>query len=85
MGLVLEFASQIIHTGKVGRPRKEPHTITMIRMNNRLKRRMVNFCITEDISQREFIELAAELLMRNTEMHARMKIRRANLLKAANV
>lgn len=45
----------------------------MVRMNKRLHRKIQTFCIVEDITQREFIETAAELFLRNLEMHNRLR------------
>lgn len=51
-----------------------------LRMNERLKDALVAYCVEHDISQREFVEFAVELLVRDAEFAKRIKARRAELL-----
>ena len=81
MSLMMEYASKVFRTGKRGRPRLEPHTTVTLRMNNRIHALVTDYCIQHDISQREFIELAAETLVINEGFARRVKARRQALLE----
>lgn len=50
-----------------------------LRMNARLGEALENYCIEHDVSQREFVEFAAELLVRDAEFAKRIARRRADL------
>lgn len=79
MPIVMEYASRFFRTGKRGRPRIEPHKPVTIDMNCRIHTVMKDYCVKKDISQREFIELAAEMLVINNEFAERVKARRLEL------
>jgi hypothetical protein len=57
--------------------------MVMVRMNKRIHQAMRAFCVQQDISQREFIEMAAELQIINTTFAKRVKERRKALMEAA--
>lgn len=59
----------------------EPHKMVMLRMNQRIHAKVMDYCVLNDISQREFIELAAETLIINEEFARKIKTRRAKLLE----
>lgn len=80
--LTLEFASRVLKTGERGRPRLEPHRMVMLRMNKRIHAAMRNYCVQNDVSQREFIEMAAEMQIINSELAQRVKARRKALVEA---
>lgn len=82
--LSLEFTSRILKTGRRGRPRLEPHRMVMLRMNRRIHSAMRTYCVQNDVSQREFIEMAAEMQIINSELARRIKARR-KAMEVANV
>lgn len=67
-------------TLRAGQP-LEPTSIHTLRMNRRLKKSLVAFCLDRDVSQRDFIELGVELLVRDTAFSQRVKARRTLFLQ----
>lgn len=59
----------------------KPTSIHTLRLNRRLKHALVAFCLDRDVSQRDFVELGVELLVRDTAFSQRVKARRTHFLQ----
>jgi hypothetical protein len=71
------------HPSKFDLDNQETNFVTL-RMNERLTKAVVDYCVDRDISQVEFVELAIETLCRNAEFSQRLKARKAQYLEQRN-